>query len=166
MRSPKTVDLTSYPDLVVIYLGMPVNNLRGLFHLIRTRRRIRQMIQTTPEGLLQHENIIYSLYPLHTGMRQYWQDFNALETFARKAGEHIACWKDFSRNYSGAGFWHETYTMRGGMECIFNDIESNIGMTAFAPVVEARGNRRMARNRLKFMHDLVSGDNTSEDIVN
>jgi len=163
MRNPQTADLSSYPDLVVIYLGMPVNSPGGLLHLIRTRLRIRRMVQSTPDGLLHHENIIYSLYPLHIGMRQYWRDFDALEAFARKTSEHLACWKDFSKKYSGAGFWHETYSMRGGMECIFNDIESKIGLTAFAPVVEAKGKLRMARNRIDFMHNLASEHFSSPD---
>ena len=57
MRNPQTVDLSSYPDLVVIYLGMPVNSPRGFLHLIRTRRRIRRITQTPPDGLLHHENL-------------------------------------------------------------------------------------------------------------
>ena len=33
-----------------------------------------------PDGLLHYENnIIFSLYPLHMGMRWYWRDFESLE---------------------------------------------------------------------------------------
>lgn len=157
MREPKTVDLSEFPDLIVIYLGMPVHNLRGLLHLFVTRKRIKKMMQERPEGLLRHESIIYSLLPLHIGMRQYWRNYDALETFARKTSEHIACWKDFTRDPKGTGFWHETYCMRGGMEAVFNDLESKIGLTSFAPVVESRGKLRMARNRLKFMQEQLDG---------
>jgi len=32
---------------------------------------------------LLHENIIFSVFPMHDGMRQYWRDFDSLERWAR-----------------------------------------------------------------------------------
>ena len=74
-----TADLSSYPDLVVIYLGMRVNAPRGLTTLASFGPRIRQSVQAQPDGLLLHENLLFSLFPPHAGMRQYWRDFDSLE---------------------------------------------------------------------------------------
>ena len=66
-----TVDLSAYPDLVVIYLGMRVNRLRGLRRLLSLGPQIDRSAVAKPDGL--HENLIFSLFPLHVGMRQYWR---------------------------------------------------------------------------------------------
>jgi len=63
-----TADLSSYPDLVVIYLGMRVNSLKGLATLMSFGPRIRKSVQEQPDGLLLHENLLFSLFPPHAGM--------------------------------------------------------------------------------------------------
>jgi len=84
-RAPNrtTVDLSAYPDLVVIYLGMKVNSPRGLKTLFSFGPKIRKSVAAGPDGLLLHENLLFSLWPPHAGMRQYWRDFDALERWAR-----------------------------------------------------------------------------------
>jgi hypothetical protein len=59
-----TVDLSSFPDLVVIYLGMKVRNLRGLRTMISFGPKLNSAIQAKPEGLLLHESLLFSLFPL------------------------------------------------------------------------------------------------------
>ena len=81
----QTVDLSAFPDLVVIYLGMRVNAWRGLKRLLGLGPRIKNSVNQQPDGLLLHENIIFSLIPLNIGMRQYWPDFDTLEAWARSA---------------------------------------------------------------------------------
>src|SRR5437667_9335485 len=61
----QTVDLSKYPDLVVIYLGMRMNMLRGLKTMIGFGPRIQQSVDAKPEGLLLHENLLFSLFPPH-----------------------------------------------------------------------------------------------------
>jgi hypothetical protein len=56
-----------------------------------------------------------------------------------RSDPHRQRWKNFLRDSGGTGFWHETYTMRGGMEAIYGDIAPKIGFMSFAPVVPARG---------------------------
>ena len=59
-----TVDLSAYPDLVIIYLGMRVNALRGLLTIAGLGPQIMAAGQAKPEGLLHCEqNIIYSIFP-------------------------------------------------------------------------------------------------------
>ena len=66
-RAPNrtTADLSSYPDLVVIYLGMRVNAPKGLATLISFGSKIRKSVQAQPDGLLLHENLLFSLFPPH-----------------------------------------------------------------------------------------------------
>src|SRR5258706_428657 len=74
-----TVDLSGYPDLIVIYLGMRVSALAGIKTLGGFGPKISKSAEEQPDGLLLHESIIYSLFPPHVGMRQYWRDFDSLE---------------------------------------------------------------------------------------
>jgi hypothetical protein len=144
----RTVDLSSYPDLIVIYLGMRVNSLTGIKTLLGFGPRITNAVGEKPEGLLLHEPIIYSVFPVHAGMRQYWRDFDSLERWSRSE-PHMLWWKEFLRNSGGTGFWHETYFMRGGMEAIYDDISKPVGFSVFATVKQARGPMFSARARLK-----------------
>jgi hypothetical protein len=146
--SRKTVDLGAFPDLVVIYLGMKARSLRGLLTVLRFGPRISQSVAAAPEGLLLHEQLLYSLFPLHEGMRQYWRNFDSLEAWARSV-PHQKWWQDFMRDPGGTGFWHETYFMRGGAEAVFDDIEPAVGLARFAPVLPAEGAMFSARQRVR-----------------
>ena len=143
----RAVDLTSYPDLVVIYLGMRVNAMPGLNTLFGFGPKIEDSVAARPEGLLRHESVFYSLLPPHVGMRQYWRDFDSLERWARSE-PHMQWWKQFLRDSGGTGFWHETYFMRGGVEAIYDDIKVPLGLSSFAPTKPARGPMFSARARL------------------
>jgi hypothetical protein len=109
----RTVDLSGYPNLVVIYLGMRVNRVTGLKTLLGFGPRIAKSVEAHPDGLLLHENLLWSLFPPHFGMRQYWRDFASLELWARSE-PHRLWWQEFLRNSGGTGFWHETYLMSWG----------------------------------------------------
>jgi hypothetical protein len=151
----RTVDLSAYPDLVVIYLGMRVNMLAGLKTLIGFGPKIAKSVEAQPDGLLLHENYLFSLFPPHAGMRQYWRDFESLEKWTRSE-PHRQWWQQFLRDSGGTGFWHEAYFIRGGMEAIYADIDLPLGFSAFAPVVPARGGMFSARRRLN-----MSGESTT-----
>ena len=142
----RTVDLTGFPDLVVIYLGMRVNTLAGLKTVIGFGPKIARSVDAHPEGLLLHENLVFSLLPPHVGMRQYWRSFEALEAWARSE-PHRVWWQEFLRDSGGTGFWHEAYFMRGGMEAVYDDMVKETGFLRFAPTVPARGKMFSARDR-------------------
>src|ERR1700736_4452264 len=142
----RTVDLTAYPELVVIYLGMRVNTLTGVRTLLGFGPQIARSVDAKPDGLLLHENLMFSLFPPHAGMRQYWRDFDSLERWARSA-PHQEWWRQFLRNSGGTGFWHEAYFMRGGMEAVYDDMVKATGFLRFAPVRPARGAMFSARGR-------------------
>jgi hypothetical protein len=142
----KTVDLSGYPDLVVVYLGMRVRRPRGLVRLLGLGPQIRKSWQQQPEGLLLHEDLIWSLLPPQIGMRQYWRDLESLERWTRSE-PHRRWWQQFLKDAGGTGFWHETYLMNGGMEAIYDDLPAT-GMARFAPVRPARGARFSSRDRV------------------
>jgi hypothetical protein len=134
----RTVDLSQFPELVVIYLGMRVNGITGLRTLFGFGPKISASVAAQPDGLLLHENMIYSLFPAHLGMRQYWRDLPSLMAWTRSE-PHREWWKNFLHDSGGTGFWHETYLMQGGIEAIYDDLPQPIGMMKFAPVKPARG---------------------------
>jgi hypothetical protein len=136
--SRRTVDLSAYPDLVVIYLGMRVNRIAGIKTLLGFGPKISSSVKAHPDGLLLHENFIFSFFPMHAGMRQYWRDKESLLKWTR-SDPHREWWQKFLGDSGGTGFWHETYLRRGGMEAIYDDIVPKIGFMGFAPVVSARG---------------------------
>src|SRR5215207_9904221 len=109
----QAVDLSAYPDLVVIYLGMRVRALPGVKTLLGFGPQIDRAGASRPEGLLHYEdNIIFSFFPLHVGMRWYWRDLAAMEQWARSE-PHRVWWQQFLSDSGSTGFWHETYFMRG-----------------------------------------------------
>src|SRR5215469_233575 len=144
----ETVDLSGYPDLVVIYLGMRVNATRGLRMLAKTGPRIQRAVAERPDGLLRNEFMLFSLIPPHLGMRQYWRDFDALERWTR-SNPHRAWWSELLADPAGTGFWHETYFRRGGMEAIYLDLTASpLGLGAVAPREQARKGMFSSRSRL------------------
>ncbi len=143
----QTVNLTAYPDLVVIYLGMRAPGLKALGSLLKTGREIGEAVKAGPEGLLLHETFVFSLLPPHLGMRQYWRDLDSLERWTRE-GLHRGWWTSFLKDPKGTSFWHETYRRSGGFEAIYDNVDRPVGMMAFAPVHAAKGPMFSARARL------------------
>lgn len=142
----RTVDLSAYPDLVVIYLGQRVNSPKGLWTTLKLGPAISKSVASKPDGLLLHETVMWGFFPPHFGMRQYWRDFDSLERWSRSL-PHQAWWKNFLRDTGGTGFWHEAYFRRGGMEAIYDTMPKPLGFSAFAPVEPARGRLFSARGR-------------------
>lgn len=134
----KTVDLSNYPDLIVIYLGMRVNRMTGIRTLMGFGPKIFKSVAEQPDGLLRHENLIISLFPVHLAFRQYWRDMDSLLKWTR-SDPHRQWWQRFLKDAEGTGFWHETYFRSGGMEAVYDDVPEPVGLAAFAPVVPARG---------------------------
>ncbi len=143
----QTVDLSAYPDLVVIYLGMRAPSLKAFAAMMKTGRQIGQAVAKRPDGLLLHENFVFSLAPPHLGMRQYWRDLESLEQWTRQ-GLHRGWWTSFLKDPKGTSFWHETYRRAGGFEAIYDNVEKPVGMMAFAPLKAAKGPMFSARARL------------------
>jgi hypothetical protein len=150
----RTVDLSGYPNLVAVYLGMRVNALTGIKTLVGFGPRIAKSAADLPDGLLAHETFLFSLFPPHAGIRQYWRDMESLLAWTR-SDPHRDWWKSFLRDSGGTGFWHETYIRTGGMEAIYDDVPEPIGLMRFAPIVPARGPMFSAVHRAEKQHDVA-----------
>ncbi len=140
----RSVDLSAYPELVVIYLGMRIDRLRGVATVLGIGPKISSVGAAKPDGLLAHETMLYSLR--HVGFRQYWRDLESLEVFTRSE-PHRQWWSGFNRDNGGTGFWHETYRRQGGMEAIYINMP-NIGFSKFAPALSPQGPFMTARGRI------------------
>ncbi|HUK93760.1 MAG TPA: hypothetical protein VLU96_01755 [Gaiellaceae bacterium] len=57
---------------------MRVEEPRGYDTIQTLGPLIETSVAEGPDGLLLHEQLIYSEEPLHRGMRQYWRDFESL----------------------------------------------------------------------------------------
>jgi hypothetical protein len=143
----QTVDLSAYPDLIVMYLGMRVNHLYGVRTFFSFGQKISQSVKGNPDGLLLHEPVYYSIFPMNMGMRQYWRDLPSLLEYARTA-EHREWWMSFLKDSGGTGFWHETYAVKGGMEAVYDDVPKPLGFGQFAGLQRARGPMFGSANRL------------------
>ena len=141
----RSVDLSGYPDLVVVYLGYRAKSLKSARSLLRIGRGLRLVKKNPPDGLLSHEDLWFGF--MHPGFRQYWRDFDSLEAFTR-AAQHKAWWSDFARDSGGGGIWHETYRLRGGMEAIYSGVPG-IGFASFAPERTPIGSFMSARQRVE-----------------
>ena len=150
--SRQTADLSGYPDLVTVYLGMKAHSFGGFLSLVKLGPQIMKSVESKPDGLLRHEgNIVMGLFPPHLAMRQYWRDFESLEAWTRTL-PHMGWWKDFLARPQGVSFWHETYCVAGGIESVFlgsKETGSRPGLLGFAPNLDARGPMFTARRRLK-----------------
>lgn len=160
----RTVDLSEYPDLVVVLLGLRVNSLRGLRTATRLGTAIQKAVEAHPDGMLLHEGCLFSLFPPHVGIRQYWRDFESLETWAHSL-PHRMWWQDFMRDPGGTGFWHEIYSRQEGMEAIYDNMEIPMGFARFAPIREARGALFSARNRLRLQGKSAVPSLSDDDVL-
>jgi hypothetical protein len=142
----ETVDLSQFPELVVIYLGMRAESLRGVGTLLSFGPRIQKAVDAKPDGLLLHENLLFGLFPLHAGMRQYWRDLASLEKWTRES-PHLEWWKSFHKDPRGTSFWHEAYFVRGGIDSVYISSGKPVGLQRFAPRVPAHGSMSSARMR-------------------
>ena len=164
-----TADLSSYPDLVVIYLGMRVNEPRGVRTLMSFGPKIRKSVEAQPDGLLLHENLLFSLFPPHAGMRQYWRDFDSLERWARSL-PHQQWWQQFLRDRGGTGFWHETYFRGGQIESVYIDMpemgqpsspRSRLPVARrFPPAAASACGKETNRRRVSRKKSCISGEDT------
>lgn len=131
--------------MVVMYIGMRVNSLRGIPTIMRFGRAVQRSLATRPDGLVHHERLLFS--GRQVGWRQYWRDTESLVRWARSA-PHREWMTSYLKTPGGAGLWHETYFMRGGMEALYDSMPTGIGLSAFAPRVPAHGtmfHERMAK---------------------
>lgn len=141
-------------EFVVFLIGMRINRFWKVwswFPVFLAMPRMLMELERTPQlGLLHFRG--------HFGLRnfmvlQYWRSFEALEAYARNADQaHLPAWQAFNKavgSNGDVGIWHETYVVRpGSYETIYNNMPP-WGLGVAGRLVEARGHRKAARERLK-----------------
>ncbi|WBO22335.1 monooxygenase family protein [Sphingomonas abietis] len=142
----QSVDLSNYPDLVMIMLGLRLKSWRGFSALRQIGPGLNAVMRSYPEGLLLHEGLRFSL--THIGFRQYWRDLEALERFTRSE-PHAEWWRKMRELSAHAGFWHETYHARGGVEAVYVGMPEPVGLLRFAPERPPVGSLMSARSRIQ-----------------
>jgi hypothetical protein len=140
-----TVDVSAWPDMILVLLGFRVGGVRGLPSFIKIGRGLADIRRGPPDGLLHSDQCFYAWN--HVGIRQYWRDLDSLEAFTRSS-PHSGWWREFLADRHGNGFWHEAFSARGGMEAIYVDMPALPGAGAFAPAVAAQGRLLSSRGRL------------------
>lgn len=145
IKRRETCDLSLYPDLHVILLGFKIRRLAALPSFLRIGTGLRQIRSDPPDGLLAHESMLFGWN--HVGMRQYWRDGDSLARFTRTS-PHAGWWSAFAKDRHGSGFWHETYSARGGMESVYVDMPERPGFGQFATIREPVGPLASARQRI------------------
>lgn len=140
-----TVDLSTYPDLVMVLLGFRISRLKGVPALVRIGRGLGQVISNPPDGLLRHDAMLLSWN--HLGMKQYWRDLDSLGRFTRSS-PHSGWWREFMADTHGCGFWHEAYSARGGVEAIYVGMNTPVGLATFAPACQPEGLLLSSNGRL------------------
>lgn len=141
----ESVDLSGYPDLIVVILGLRVRALRGIGTLLGIGRGLSMIKQNPPDGLLADEQFLFGLR--HVGIRQYWRDLESLERFTRSE-PHAKWWREFLKDSGGTGFWHEAYSSKGGIEAVYIDMPEPMGLGRFAPAKAPVGPFMTTRDRL------------------
>ena len=114
----QTVDLSQYPNLVVVYLGMRVNRLTGLKTLFGFGPQISNSVAAQPDGLLLHENFLFSFFPVHAGMRQYWRDMESLLAWTRSE-PHRLWWKNLLSDYLRFAREYDKLGRNAGLPALF-----------------------------------------------
>lgn len=141
----ESVDLSGYPDLIVVILGLRVNAMRGIQTMLGIGRGLSMIKKNPPDGLLADEQFLFGLR--HVGIRQYWRDLESLEAFTRSE-PHAQWWRNFLRDSGGTGFWHEAYSAKGGIEAVYIDMPHPVGLGRFAPAKAPTGPFMSTRERL------------------
>ncbi|MFZ5668048.1 MAG: DUF4188 domain-containing protein [Pseudomonadota bacterium] len=140
-------------EFVVFLIGMRINRFWKFGSWLPVAMAMPRMLaelEQRPELGLMH-------YRGHFGLRnamvlQYWRSFEHLEAYARNTDSaHLPAWQAFNRaigSNGDVGIWHETYVIRpGAYESIYNNMPT-WGLGAAGKLVEARGHRKAARERL------------------
>lgn len=112
----ETVDLSGFPDLVVIYLGMRPRSLRGIRTLLQLGPQIAKAGAERPVGLCCTRTSS-SRWCRRTSDAQYWRDFDSLERWTRTL-PHKRWWQEFLRE-SAEGVRTSSGIRQGGEHAPF-----------------------------------------------
>lgn len=143
---------------VVFHIGMRINALwkvyRWLPILLVAPRIVRELSADPESGLLGSRTVVGPGIR-NLGFIQYWESFEALETYARDGdGKHFPAWQEYyesgTSEDAALGIWHETYLVDPEeSETVYNNMPAH-GLAACdgSDVVPASDRRRTAADRM------------------
>ncbi len=138
---------------VVFLVGMRVNawwKVHKWWPVVRAMTRMIQELQSEPaHGFLHAE----SWFGRTSIMVQYWESFDALETYAHdRMLQHLRAWQQFNLDDKAGGdvgVWHETYEVApGSFECVYTNMPP-FGLGRVGRLIPAAGEHSGARKRLR-----------------
>ena len=141
-------------EFVVFLIGMRINKLWKIWRWWPVAAAMPRMLielAGKPElGLLHH---VSSFGLRNIWLVQYWRSFEHLEAYAKmRDAEHLPAWQAFNKavgSNGDVGIWHETYVVKpGAYETVYNNMPP-WGLGVAGRLVEAKGHRRAARERLQ-----------------
>ncbi|AXG09346.1 DUF4188 domain-containing protein [Haloplanus rubicundus] len=150
---PERVTARVDGEFVVFLIGMRINSWwkvhKWLPVFLAMPRMLRELDADSERGLLETRTWLGLRAPL---LVQYWESFEALESYARDTeGEHLPAWKAFNRRVGeggDVGIWHETFLVRDGeYEAVYNNMPPT-GLGEVGEVVPASGRAETAGGRL------------------
>jgi hypothetical protein len=140
-------------EVVVFVVGMRINALwklhRWLPVFLVAPRMVRELRADADSGLLGSWGFLSP--PRTLGFVQYWDSFDALESYARDSDHlHLGAWGAYNERDDGSvGIWHETYRV-AAHETVYNNVHPRgLGAARGSRLVAATGERESARGRLR-----------------
>ena len=139
------------PELCLVRLGIVAKKLSGLLYVRKLTKKIDESSRIAiveNAGLRNSERMAFSLW--HFGVLQYWESFEALETWSHRP-PHSEWWRDAvqrSRNRPDFGIYHEAFLVpRDKIESIYLD-SPPFGLASFGTLGDAVGPMTTGRDRL------------------
>ena len=140
-------------EFIVFLIGMRVNKpwkIHKWLPVARAMARMLKELEAHRELGLRH---VESWGGRTSIMVQYWDSFEALETYATaKTSEHLPAWGEFNKavgSNGDVGIWHETYRVRpGDFECVYHNMP-RFGLSRAFATIPASGAYARAAGRMK-----------------
>lgn len=139
-------------SFVVFLIGMRINRWWKPWKWLPVGMAMGRMLREL-EGRPEYGLLGWCQYLGRTTMMvSYWRSTAGLMRFASdREATHLPAWAAFNRSIGtngDVGIWHETYVIQpGGYENVYANMPP-FGLGAVGRVVEARGHRNRAMNRL------------------
>jgi len=139
-------------EFAVFLIGMRINRpwkINKWLPVARAMGRMIRELETAGDLGLRH---VESWGGRTSIMVQYWDSFEALETYATsRSAEHLPAWSAFNRavgSNGDVGIWHETYLIRpGNFECVYNNMP-RFGLSRAFDTIPATGAYARAASRI------------------
>ena len=139
-------------QFAVFLIGMRINKPLKVHKWLPVARAMGKMInelKSSEDMGLRH---VESWFGRTTIMVQYWDSFDALESYAKaRSQQHLPAWAAFNKavgSNGDVGIWHETYLSHpGAFECVYNNMPA-FGLARAFNCIPATGIYAGAATRL------------------